>query len=160
MLRGDRRGAENHHRTQQAQRQRYAKQAAVSFETSRHLGSPFSGGRTGGLLFKLADQFFENAPAVFVISELVETCASRGKQHDVARLRGVRGRLDGALKSLSALNGYAACNLLLDFFRGRADEQREDRFLAQRLLQRGVVAAFVLAAENIENPAGKCVERF
>jgi len=42
----------------------------------------------------------------------------------------VRGNFDRTLDGPGALDGHAACNLLLNLFCRRADQQRENGFLA------------------------------
>src|SRR5258708_21632104 len=96
-------------------------------------------------------QRLEDTSAMLVILELVEAGARRREQNDISCARSLRRDLDGALESPCALNGHAAINLACDFVGGRADQQRQNRSLPQRLLQRRIVASLILAAENHQN---------
>ena len=71
----------------------------------------------------------------------------------------MRCDFNGALDCPCALNGHAPGNLVFDFFRCRADQQRKDSFLAQRFLQYGVIAAFVFPTQHDQDSSGKRVQR-
>src|SRR5579871_3123998 len=96
-------------------------------------------------------EFLEDAAAMFVILKLVEAGAGGGEQNDVAGVRRAGGKLDSAIERAGAFNGDAAGKLAFDFVGSGADEERENRLFAERLLKRGVIAAFVLAAKDDES---------
>src|SRR5260370_20995117 len=105
------------------------------------------------------NQLFEDAAALFVVLELVEAGAGRGQKQSVAGACLVRGDFHGALNRPSALDGYAASNLFFNFVGCGADQQSENGLFTQRPLQQGVMAAFVLPAQNDQDSAGKSIQR-
>ena len=111
------------------------------------------------MIRQLEDELFEDAATMFVILKLVKTCASWREENDVAALCGVRRNFYSALQRPRALDSDAVRDLVLDFLGSGTDEKGKNRFFAKRLLQHGVVAAFVLSAENDEDASGKCVKR-
>src|SRR5256884_272885 len=160
LFSGNCRGAEDHHGTEETQRQRHSKEPAVILQSSRHVLSPSSRSCTRRLPLQLMHQFFEDAAAVFVVLKLIEAGACRGQEHDVAGPRCVRGNLHGVLDRPGVLDGHAAGDLFFNFFRGRADQQRKNGLLTQRPLQHGVIAAFIFPAQNDQDSPGKSIQCF
>src|SRR5215472_231104 len=105
-------------------------------------------------------KLFEDAAAVLIVLELVETGTGWRKENDITWARGVRSGLHGALYGFSTLDGYASSYLIFNFVGGHANQKGEDRFFLQRRPQQGVIAAFVFPAEDNQDSTGKGVERF
>ena len=106
-----------------------------------------------------ADQLLEDASAMLVILELVEAGAGRRQQNRVAGLRVFGGECHGAVQRSRAFDGNHAAELRLDLFRG-APISSTMRARAAGLAQERVVAAFVLAAENHQQPPGNASRAF
>ena len=68
------------------------------------------------------------------------------------------GNFHGTLDHPGALDRHAAGDFFLDFLRCRADQKRKNGLLTQRLLQRGVIAAFVFPAQNDQDSPGKSIQ--
>ena len=67
----------------------------------------------------------------------------------------VAGLRDGVLQRLGVDDLSCAFDLRFDLVRGRADRVHALHPLAQQIVQHRVVAAFIFAAENQVNVAGK-----
>ena len=91
--------------------------------------------------------FFKDFAPVLIVTELVEAGAGRGQQHDVSDGSGRRGASQRSFKRLRVVD-FHAFDLGLDLFRGRADGIDALDPLPQQFVELGVVAVFVLAAQN------------
>src|SRR6478672_805629 len=83
----------------------------------------------------------------FPVAAPAGRCSSCRTKSLNTRPRCTRRQYHGAIQRSRALNGYAAGDLLLDFFGGCADQQRECHLFLQQLPQGGVIAAFVFSPE-------------
>jgi hypothetical protein len=83
---------------------------------------------------QLVHQRFEHPAAMLVILKLIETRAGRSQQDYIARARSLRRDFDRAIESTGPLDGYAAVNLACYLVGGCANQQRQNRFFAQRRL--------------------------
>ena len=106
------------------------------------------------------DKVFEDAAAVFVILKLIEAGTSWGKQDNITGTRGLRSGFHSALDGAGAFDGHASGDLRFDLVRGGANQERENRFLAQRVLQHGVITTFVFATKKDQDSAWKSVQGF
>ena len=90
---------------------------------------------------------------MLVVLELVEAGAGWGQQDDVAGYGRYTGLADGVLQSLGMHDlGF---NLGFDFRRRSADRIDALDPLSKQFIEDGVVATFVLAAEDEVNVRGK-----
>src|SRR5208337_1186267 len=111
-----------------------------------------------GSRVQVSDELLEDPSALLVILELVEAGAGRGQNHDISGLRGVRGDFHRAVQRGGAFYGHAAGDLLFNFVRSRANQERKNGFFSERLLQEGVVAALVFPAQNNQDAPEKSVQ--
>src|SRR5664280_1267426 len=107
---------------------------------------------------QLANQIFENPSAVLVAVKLIEAGASWSQQHYIART----GRFTRAL--YCGLERPDACDLSpsrlrLDLGGGRTNGIDALHSLLEQRIQHTVIAAFVFAAKNEVNVAGKRLQR-
>ena len=109
---------------------------------------------------QLANQIFEDPPAVLIIFKLVEAGAC-GSQQDCVAGNSLLGRkFDGARHRSGAVGGNDASEFRFNLVRGRANQEDAARVASKRFPQDGIVAAFVLASENHQQIPGKRIERF
>src|SRR5205807_4219280 len=95
---------------------------------------------------------------MLVIFKLIEAGASRCEQYSIAFSRVFISQRHGTLQSSGALKRHRPTELRGNFFRRRADKQNEFGSFTQYRHQRGVVTAFILAAENDEESARKSLQ--
>ena len=103
LLRHDRRGAEDHHQSDEDQQQRDGEQPLVHTDALGHylrLRVCCFPRVPGPALFRghATHLFFEDPAAMLVAVELVEAGAGRGQQHHVSRSRRFSGTLHRILK--------------------------------------------------------------
>lgn len=97
---------------------------------------------------------------MLIVFELIETGACRRQQNDVSGLGTLGSELYRPLKRFGVNVRHNISQIRRDFFRGGADEQRRFCACAQRLAQRRVWAAFVLASKDYEQRARKRFDGF
>src|SRR5581483_2694008 len=105
-------------------------------------------------------QFFEHAPAVLVVFELVEAGAGGGEEDDVAGSGRFGSLFDCHLEGTGTQDVGGARDLRFDFFGGGADGVHALGALAEQRREHGVVAALVLAAEDHVQIGGERFQGF
>ncbi len=105
--------------------------------------------------------FLKTLSALLVILKLVETGAGRGQKHDVARFGSLRAAISTARSRVPA-RSIATLPVICDSIFSAAAPIRRARIAFSRrgFLQDRVVAAFVFAAQNNQDAAGKSIECF
>ena len=74
-------------------------------------------------------------------------------------MSGLCGKLEGVLERFGLPDGDAAFDLMFNFFGSGADQEHKNCFVTQRRAQHGVVAVFVLAAQNHDNSSREGFKR-
>src|SRR5438093_1127554 len=100
-------------------------------------------------------QVFEDFAPVLVISELVEAGAGGSEQHDISRLGIGACTLHGVVERFGMHNLGRVFNLRFNLLCCCADGIDALYSLAQKIVEDGVVAAFVFSSDNKMDVRGK-----
>src|SRR5581483_2104733 len=105
-------------------------------------------------------QFFEHAPAVLVVFELVEAGAGGGEEDDVAGSGRFGSLFDCHLEGTGTQDVGGARDLRFDFFGGGADGVHALGALAEQGREHGVAASMVLPSGDHVEFGGKSFPGF
>src|ERR1700751_5073102 len=110
----------------------FSKRLGIVFLRMRSIWIP-------GVALQLVNELLENTAAMFVVLELIKTRAGWSQQHDVSGVSCLSGELHRVVQRFRAPDRHATFDLLLDFVRGAADQQREYGFFSKRRAQLRVI---------------------
>ena len=116
---------------------------------------PWCGLRLRYWLAEGVDDFLEDAASVFVALELVEAGAGGSEQDDVSGFRGGCGAANGVVEGFGVEDFGRALDVGFDLGGGCADGVDALDAVAEQVVEDGVVAAFVLAAEDQVDVGGE-----
>jgi len=105
---------------------------------------------------QLANELFENAATMLVILKLIKTCARWRQKHDVSAVSHLSGKRNSTVQSSRAADRHVTFNLFCDFVRSASDEQCEYGFFSKCCTQLRVIAVFIFAAQDYDDPPRKC----
>src|SRR5947208_5401414 len=108
---------------------------------------------------ELLDDPLERFSAMFEAGELVEAGARRSQQNRVARSGMTVGVTDSGIQRAGVDQRHGPANLIGDLPGRRADQQPGACLRDQRLAERAVVEALVLAAQDHPQAAGERSQR-
>ena len=106
-------------------------------------------------LRKRLHNLFERLAPMLIILELVEAGAGWGQEDNIAGLGRLCGALHGCIQSFGVDDFYGVSEFGIQSFRRRANGVNNLHSFPQQVVQNGIVAAFIFAAENQVNIGGE-----